>query len=107
MFWVHGGVTQSRYVGITWDGVNKAAAGIDHAAKSFETVVVHLHEAFMNFTDAGIRIGQQDKNDHEQRPQSAELEYTNCLFENCGRGVAYVMFNDYDNTFDICSRLPF
>ncbi len=104
MFWAHGGAVSSRYMGITWDGNNVAAVGIDHASKTFETELQHHHEAFRNFTDAGIRIGYRDKSipSTEKRMESAEIQYTNCLFENSRRGVAFVEFNDYDNTFDGC-----
>ncbi len=94
MLWLRG-AANSRYVGIVWDGRGKAAVGIDHAASHFETELRHQHEAFLNFTDAGIRIGKGGV-------QSAEILYENCLFENCSRGVALMAFNDYDNTFDGC-----
>lgn len=104
MLWVHGGAVHSRYVGLTWDGNDKASVGVDHASKTFETEVMHLHEAFLNFTAAGIRIGYQDKDkvSTEKRLESAEMEFNNCLFDNCRRGVAILNFNDYDNTFDGC-----
>ena len=79
------------------DGRNKAAVGWEHAAeKRFETEVRHEHEAFRNFTGYGIRLGYQ------QKVASAEINYLNCLFENCGTGVAFMAFNDYDNSFDGC-----
>jgi Pectate lyase superfamily protein/Right handed beta helix region len=91
------GAAYSRYVGLSWDGGNKAAVGFDHASeKRFETEVRHEHEAFRNFTGYGIRIG------NKQVLASAEIEYLNCLFENCGVGVGMLTFNDYDNTFDGC-----
>jgi len=78
MFWSNG-VAYSRYVGLSWDGRDKAAVGFDHAAQQrFETEVRHEHEAFRNFTGYGIRVG------HEQKVASAEILYHNCLFENCG-----------------------
>jgi hypothetical protein len=94
MFWSLGSAN-SRYVGLTWDGRGKAAVGIDHNASHFETELRHQHEAFLNFTEAGIRIGKGPL-------QSAEILYENCLFENCRIGVALLKFNDYDNTFDGC-----
>ena len=102
MLWQHGGAPDSRYVGLTWNGNGKAAIGIDHASKTFETEVTHQHEAFLNFTDCGIRIGSREAPPGERRQESAEIVYDNCLFENCGRGVAFILFNDYDNTFDGC-----
>jgi len=96
MFWSNG-AAYSAYIGLTWDGKNKAAVGFDHNAKlRFETEIKHQHEAFLNFTECGIRIG------HEQKYASAEILYNNCLFENCKTGVALLSFNDYNNTFDGC-----
>lgn len=96
MFWSNG-VAYSRYVGLSWDGRGKAAVGFDQAARErFETEVRHEHEAFRNFTGYGIRVG------HEQKVASAEILYRNCLFEDCGTGLAFLTFNDYDNTIDCC-----
>ena len=96
MFWSNG-VAYSRYVGLSWDGRGKAAVGFDHAAQQrFETEVRHEHEAFRNFTGFGIRVG------HQQKVASAEILYHNCLFENCGTALAFLTFNDYDNTIDGC-----
>ena len=96
MFWSNG-IAYSRYVGLSWDGRGKAAVGFDHAAQQrFETEVRHEHEAFRNFTGFGIRIG------HQQKVASAEILYRNCLFENCGTALAFLTFNDYDNTVDGC-----
>ena len=96
MFWSDG-VAYSRYVGLSWDGRGKAAVGFDHAAQHrFETEVLHQYEAFRNFTGSGIRVG------HEQKVASAEILYHNCLFENCGTGLAFLDFNDYDNSIDHC-----
>ena len=104
MLWIHGGAVHTRYVGLTWDGDNRAAVGIEHSSKTFETEVLHQHEAFLNLTDAGILIGRRvpQSDPKEVHNESAELEYVNCLFANCRRGVAFVSFNDYDNTFDGC-----
>ncbi|MCY2994570.1 MAG: glycosyl hydrolase family 28-related protein [Planctomycetota bacterium] len=96
MFWSNG-VAYSRYVGLSWDGRGKAAVGFEHAAEQrFETEVRHEHESFRNFTGFGIRVG------HQQKVASAEILYRNCLFENCGTGLAFLTFNDYDNTIDGC-----
>ena len=96
MLWSNG-AAYTRYVGLVWDGRGKAAIGVDHDGKNrFETEVRHQHEAFLGFTDAGIRIGR------DQKLASAEILYENCLFEACERGVAFTAFNDYDNTFDGC-----
>ena len=91
------GVAYSRFVGLSWDGRGKAAVGFDHAANDrFETEVRHQHEAYRNFTGFGIRVG------NEQKIASAEILYSNCLFENCGTALGFLTFNDYDNTVDEC-----
>jgi hypothetical protein len=96
MFWSNG-VAYSRYIGLSWDGRGKAAVGFDHAAEQrFETEVRHEHEAFRNFTGFGIRVG------NKQKVASAEILYRNCLFENCGTALAFLDFNDYDNSVDGC-----
>jgi hypothetical protein len=96
MFWSDG-IAYSRYVGLSWDGQNRAAVGFDHAAgKRFETEILHEHEAFRNFTGYGIRVG------NGQKVASAEILYHNCLFDNCGTALGFLTFNDYDNTIDGC-----
>jgi hypothetical protein len=91
------GIAYSRYIGLTWDGSNTAAVGFDHASTNgLETEVQHIDEAFRNFTNSGIRIG------NNQVVASSEILYYNCLFTNCGTGLAFLAFNDYDNTIDHC-----
>ena len=70
---------------------------MDHDSQGYyETRVRHQHEAFLNFTDSGCRVG------HAQVTASAEMYWDNCLFYNCGKGLAYLEFNDYDNTIAGC-----
>lgn len=91
------GVSCSRYVGITWDGANKAGVGIDHHPRhTYETCIRHQDEAFLNFITAGIRIG------YNQILPTSELTYRNCLFQNCNSGAAFLSWNDYNNNFDGC-----
>lgn len=92
-----GAVAQSRWMGLLFDGRNKATVGLYHLSNgpgSFETEVEHRHMAFLNFTSAGILTDKQ--------PATAETITANCLFENCKRGMAFVSFNDYDFTIDGC-----
>ncbi len=97
MFWTGEGMLYTRYVGLTWDGRGKAAVGFDHAAqKTFETEMRHEHEAYLNFTEAGIRVG------HAVQVATAETHYYNCLFERCKAGVLLQSFNVLDHTFDGC-----
>lgn len=96
MFWSNG-ATYARYIGLTWDGANKAAVGVDHASKSYyETRIRHQDEAFLNFRTAGIRFG------YNQVTPTAEVMFRNCLFQKCYNGVAFLQWNDYDNDFEGC-----
>lgn len=96
MMWSNG-ASRHRWIGLTWDGAGKAAVGIDHDSKTYyETRIRHEHEAFLNFTNAGVRVG------HDQTVASAEMMYWNCLFRNCATGVSFLSWNDYDNSFDGC-----
>jgi len=92
------GLAYSRIVGFEFDGRKKASIGLHYeAAKGFGTEVTHRHLAFRGFTDSAV---------YEKHPNSgqalAETSFENCLFENCGRGVTFLQFNDYDYTFDGC-----
>jgi hypothetical protein len=88
------GVAYARYIGIQFDGRSKAAVGFHHDShKRFETEVRHVHLAFRNFRDAAVLAEPRD------RYALAETEFNNCLFEDCGRGVAFVSFNDYRLTW--------
>ncbi len=97
MFWTRHGMPLCRYVGLTWDGRGKAAVGFEHASiKYFETEVRHQHEAYRNFRVAGIRVG------NETKIATAETVYDNCLFENCGAGIALMSHNVLDHTMRGC-----
>lgn len=97
----------ARYVGLTWDGRGKAAIGFLHRCmKRFETEVKHQHEAFLNFTESGIHLGGGAL-------ATAEISYTNCLFDNCNTGILIngadqrsdnnkPNFNYLDNTVSGC-----
>jgi hypothetical protein len=100
MFWSNGS-PRSRYVGITWDGQGKAHVGFDHDSKGyFETEIDHQHEAFLNFTGSGIRIGHDQNTPGAQA--TAETTYANCLFVNCENGFTLMQFNDYNHTVTGC-----
>jgi len=91
------GIAYSRYVGLSFDGSNKAALGLVHRNDNrFVTEVAHQQLAFRNFTDAAIF------HDPASKHALAETTFENCLFEDCRRGVAFLAFNDYDFTFDGC-----
>jgi hypothetical protein len=97
MFWTKHGMPQSRFVGFTWDGRGKAAVGFDHTSiKYFETEVRHQHEAYQNFTEAGIRVGLKTS------IATAETVYDNCLFTDCGVGTLLISHNVLDHTFRNC-----
>ena len=92
------GLAYSRLVGLELDGRGKAGVGFHYqATQGFQTEVTHRHLAFRGFTNAAVL------EDHPNQGQAlAETTFENCLFEQCGRGVAFLQFNDYDFTFDGC-----
>ncbi len=92
------GIHRSRFIGIIWDGNNKAHVAFDHRSQGrYETRIRHQHEAFRNVTGTGLRVG------YEQKMASAEIWIENCLFENCKKaGMEYLAWNDYDNTVSGC-----
>ena len=94
--YVSNGACRSRYVGIVWDGANIASVGIDHRPHLYETLVRHQDEAFLNFRQDGVRVGYQEV------AVTSEVSYRNCLFQNCGAGVATLSYNDVNNNFAGC-----
>ena len=83
----------STYIGIVWDGQGRAAEGFIHAGDS-ESKATHQHEAFMNFTKIGCGT-----NDVRYLESS---EWRNCLFVNCGKGLAFPGQDNYIFTVDGC-----
>ena len=91
------GVGYARYVGIIWDGANKAAIAVDNQPHTtYEDCTHHQDEAFLNFRVAGIRVGRS-----EILPNS-EATYRNCLFQNCGSGIALLGYNEVNHNFSGC-----
>jgi hypothetical protein len=54
------------------------------------------YEKFVNFTDAGVLM------DRESLYATSESYIRNCLFVNCGRGVAITFFNYYNEVVEQC-----
>ena len=92
------GIHRSRYVGIVWDGRDRAAVAFDHRSQGrYETRIRHQNEAFRNLRETGLRVGYQ------QKMASAEMWMENCLFEKCRKaGIEFLAWNDYDNTISGC-----
>lgn len=91
------GASYARYIGLIWDGAGKAGVGIDHQPKElYEEAPRHENESFLNFVTAGIRVG------YNQVVPTSEMTFRNCSFQNCGNGVAFLEWNDYNNVFDGC-----
>ncbi len=93
------GITSARYEGLVFDGRGKARVGLLHPNKFFVTEPRYRHLAFLNFTDAGILVAP------DRVQAQAETSYENCYFAHCGRGVAFLRWNDYNQTFDGCEFL--
>ena len=99
MFWSNG-IHRSKFNGITWDGNNIAAVGIDHNAKyRFETRIYHQNMAFYNFTEAGIKVQHNQKTNEFA---SAEIYYKNLIFKNNHVGALINQFNNYNHYFNGC-----
>ena len=86
--------TSSSFIGIVWDGRNIAAQGFIHDTSSGgrrETKVLHQYEAFLNFRKegAGTASGKPDQRYLESS------SYRNCIFINCGTGLAVMQSNDF------------
>ncbi len=90
------GLTYARYEGLVFDGRGKASVGLLHPNTFFTTESRYRHLAFLNCTDTGIFVPPQ------RAAAQSDPMYENCYFENCGRGVAFLQFNDYHHTFDGC-----
>ena len=89
----------ARYEGLTLDGRNLASRGFafTNAINRFETSVKLKNMAFRNFREYGVQAVK------ETGPVAlAETSYENCIFENCGRGIGLMNFNDYDHTVAGC-----
>jgi len=91
------GMGYARWIGLDLDGAGKAAIGQHHVSRhTFETVHRKQHMAFRRFTQAGVRAAPDDKF------AMAETSLEDCLFQECGVGVSFTQFNDYNITFDGC-----
>jgi hypothetical protein len=99
----------STYIGVVWDGRNVAAHGFIHHSSQDgrrESKVLHKHNAYMNFTEQGtgtarFKTPNQSLPGYNQR-YLAESGWLNCLFINCGKGLALWDANDFIITIDGC-----
>ena len=97
------GAARQRFIGLTWNGMHRAAVGIDHDAAApgyFETRIRHQNQMFIGFVNASIRVGF-----NSTRPgklEASEVLYENCVFANNFAGIQLLLWNDYDNTIDGC-----
>ncbi len=95
MFWNQSGLAMSRVTGLVWDGRNRAAIGLDMHSTGYDTGNIFEHLAFLNFTGYGIR-------NMEEPIASAEANYRNCLFRNCGVGLGLHKQNVLNHQVDGC-----
>jgi hypothetical protein len=94
---------ESTYVGIVWDGRGRAARGFMSCGGN-ESHVKHEHQAFMNFTDSGSGVTEERPNPPGSGTWYLETpKWSNCLFVNCGKGLAIWHYNDYLYDIDGCS----
>lgn len=96
MLWSNG-ATNASYTGIVWDGDHKAHIGFHHNARDrFETAIVHTYQAFVNFREAGVKMGPQ------QPFATAETEFRSCIFADSEAGLSVIDFNYYNLVVDGC-----
>lgn len=93
------GAVHCLYIGLTFEGNNKASVGFMHDNdKKFETHVLHEYMAFRNFKEYGILSEKNSKDGLS----TAEIAFRYNIFENCNVAVSFTSFNDYDYIFDGC-----
>jgi len=91
------GAVHCSYIGLTFEGNNKAAIGFLHDNDNkFETHVMHEYMAFRNFKQYGILSEKNSKDGLS----TAEIAFRYNIFDNCNVAVSFTSFNDYDYTFD-------
>jgi len=89
--------SHSTTIGLVLDGRGKAARGFVFDGGN-ATKVLFEHMAFMNCTEQGSGAT-------ERRTVQGYLEgseWRNCLFVNCGKGLAFWHWNDYVFNIDGC-----
>lgn len=93
------GMIHSIMSGFVFDGGNLADTGHCHDNMGmFETHIFCQYLAFRNFRKFGV-LSENNKKDGLS---TAEIAYLHSIFENCGTGISFTSFNDYDYTFDGC-----
>ncbi len=90
------GLTYARYEGLVFDGRQKAGVGLLHPNGGFTTECRYRHLAFLNIVDAGILVAP------DRAAAQSDPMFENCYFDRCGRGVAFLRWNDYHFAFDGC-----
>lgn len=98
------GLLHYRMDGLVFDGSGKARVGMYHDNKlpdtmHFETHLYHSFITMRGFTEYGILFGKLDDN---PAGASAETTFQHLIFEDCGTGITFNNFNDYNFTFDGC-----
>jgi hypothetical protein len=98
------GMLHYRMDGFVFNGSGKARVGMYHDNKlpdtmHFETHLYHSFITMRGFTDHGILFGKLDDN---PAGASAETTFQHMIFEDCGTGITFNNFNDYNFTFDGC-----
>ena len=96
------GMRSSRFIGLVWDGRNKARAGVMHASTSegsyFETENMHQCEAFVDIPGFGVSLGEYT----QPGLATDNTIFENCLFQHCGKGISVDQFNFYHYSIDNC-----
>ena len=96
------GMVHYRMAGLVFDGSGLARVGMHHdnrvdGMRLFETHLYHSFIQMSHFTEYGILFGTLDG---EPAGESAETVFRHMIFEDCGTGIGFTNFNDYNFTFD-------
>ncbi|MGE9290592.1 MAG: glycosyl hydrolase family 28-related protein [Puniceicoccales bacterium] len=99
------GMLHYRMIGLVFDGGGLAARGMFHnnrveGRQNFQTHLYHEYVTVRNFTEHGIYFGPLKD---LEGGASAETVFKHMIFENCGTGIAFLNFNDYNFTFEGCT----
>jgi hypothetical protein len=95
------GMLHYRMIGLTMDGAGLAARGIFYKnGARFQTHLFHQYILLRDFTEHGLYFGPLGD---DPGGASAETVFKQMVFDNCGTGIAFLNFNDYNFTFEGCT----
>ena len=101
------GATLSTYEGLVFDGAGVAGVGVDHDSRGtandglYETRINYENMHFKDFTNSGVRTGYTGfSGSNAQYTPTAEMLFSNSLFENIPKCLWFAYFNSYNNRIE-------